>query len=426
MKLERLAIEAEDRTVVAWDLHPKLTVVTGLARPARQSVASWFIESLRTSLCGVHLELQLDTGEHLAAFRPYGGGQVVVDVDHGADVSAAFRTPSGAVDLLRRPELSPERLAQAMWVEARALAVTVPTDHWIVGLASRSGDELFRAAEAAAAAEDELDAAAQDPDLPRDAQRYAAVGVDLERAQRNHDRVRVATLVAGVTLPIGAVVGLSTIGTAGALGLIGGSLALATGCLAYERKLARLVAGAAASGGGDPASAQARLVAAAEASRATHEQWTLLAGPEIPPRWALDHRDQIAAAAAVLGATLRIETLGARPEDGAQSGASPATARMAAALVSRLAAARANAGGGETLPLFIDDPLGELEPTAKASVLELLGRLAAHQQIVLLTADEDIASWARIEALTGELALLECGPSAEPGVDAAPYSEPAR
>lgn len=46
----------------------------------------------------------------------------------------------------------------------------------------------------------------------------------------------------------------------------------------------------------------------------------------------------------------------------------------------------------------------------KPFLLELLGRSAGEPQIVFLTGDEDVASWARLEALTGEVALIEPAP----------------
>jgi ABC-type dipeptide/oligopeptide/nickel transport system ATPase subunit len=57
--------------------------------------------------------------------------------------------------------------------------------------------------------------------------------------------------------------------------------------------------------------------------------------------------------------------------------------------------------------MVLDDPFIELDASVKPSLLELLGRAANHQQIVFLTEDEDVASWAKIEALTGDLAVLE-------------------
>jgi hypothetical protein len=57
-----------------------------------------------------------------------------------------------------------------------------------------------------------------------------------------------------------------------------------------------------------------------------------------------------------------------------------------------------------------DDPFRDLDPSVKPLLLELLGRSAGDPQIVFLTEDEHVASWARLEALTGEVALIEPAP----------------
>ena len=68
---------------------------------------------------------------------------------------------------------------------------------------------------------------------------------------------------------------------------------------------------------------------------------------------------------------------------------------------------------------MLDDPFADLERTAKPALLELLSHTSGSPQLVYLTDDEDVASWARLEALTGALAIIE--PGAEPaGVDREP------
>ena len=54
------------------------------------------------------------------------------------------------------------------------------------------------------------------------------------------------------------------------------------------------------------------------------------------------------------------------------------------------------------------------------ALLELVARSAGNPQVILLTADEEVASWARLEALTGELAVLEPTPDAAPAAPPAP------
>ena len=63
------------------------------------------------------------------------------------------------------------------------------------------------------------------------------------------------------------------------------------------------------------------------------------------------------------------------------------------------------------MPLLLDDPFQQLDPSVKPLLLELLGRSAGEPQIVFLTEDEDVAAWARLEALTGEVALIEPAPA---------------
>jgi hypothetical protein len=41
----------------------------------------------------------------------------------------------------------------------------------------------------------------------------------------------------------------------------------------------------------------------------------------------------------------------------------------------------------------------------------MVGHLAGEPQIIFLTEDEDVASWARLESLTGELSVIEPVPA---------------
>ena len=43
----------------------------------------------------------------------------------------------------------------------------------------------------------------------------------------------------------------------------------------------------------------------------------------------------------------------------------------------------------------------------KPELLELLMKASADQQVIYLTQDEDVASWARVEALTGAMSVVE-------------------
>ena len=46
--------------------------------------------------------------------------------------------------------------------------------------------------------------------------------------------------------------------------------------------------------------------------------------------------------------------------------------------------------------------------------MELLARTAGTPQVILLTDQDEVATWARLEALTGEVALVEPSISTQP------------
>jgi uncharacterized protein YhaN len=118
--------------------------------------------------------------------------------------------------------------------------------------------------------------------------------------------------------------------------------------------------------------------------------------------WALEHRDAIDAAS-----RLRRQISAIDAEGGEITVVEDADADLAQALMRRLAEVRAVGPGGESFPLILDDPLRELTAGQKPALLELLVRASTGQQLVYLTEDDAVAAWARLEALTGELTVLE-------------------
>ena len=73
----------------------------------------------------------------------------------------------------------------------------------------------------------------------------------------------------------------------------------------------------------------------------------------------------------------------------------------------RLEVVRTAGPGGESLPLILDDSLRGIDHDLKAPLLELLLYSSNNQQLVFLTEDTDVTDWARVEAITGELSVLE-------------------
>ncbi len=76
-------------------------------------------------------------------------------------------------------------------------------------------------------------------------------------------------------------------------------------------------------------------------------------------------------------------------------------------LQQRLATLRHCGTGGETLPLLMDECFLHLRADAKWAMLDLLDRLSAHAQVLYLTEDSEVATWARRRAATGSIAFLD-------------------
>ena len=135
-------------------------------------------------------------------------------------------------------------------------------------------------------------------------------------------------------------------------------------------------------------------------------RWTRLAG-DVSVEWALAHHDDIEATARL---RRQLRSLGnvssTAPEIDEE------TADVAHAVVAHLTRLRNVGTGGESFPLILDDPFVDIPSSTRLSLLELLARSSGSPQVILLTDQEDVASWARLEALTGEVALVE--PHAEP------------
>ena len=128
--------------------------------------------------------------------------------------------------------------------------------------------------------------------------------------------------------------------------------------------------------------------------------WRSLAG-DTDVHWAIDHRTEIQAAARlrqhIARAALAVVER-PRPVRRRRRGPRPGH---------RVAAHRRHQRAGSRPPVLLDETFDQLEPAVVPLLLELLPGLVGDLQVILLTEDEAIASWARLEALAGELALVE-------------------
>jgi hypothetical protein len=146
------------------------------------------------------------------------------------------------------------------------------------------------------------------------------------------------------------------------------------------------------------------LMTAAEEHRQAVTAWRMMAG-DASVEFAYEHRDEITALSKQPGITPS-EVL---PTPYLGPNADRAT-ELARIIVSRLSELRHFGRDGESFPLILDESFVNVDALIKPSLLELLGHAAGSPQLIFLTSDDDVASWARLEAITGALSIIEPRP----------------
>ncbi len=424
MQFERLVIENGGHSV-AFELHPRLTVVAGMGRMERDGLVNEFVGALGHSRPGVHLELLAGNGHRFAVFRPDGAPHRVVDVDRRVDVTSQFVDPRGRIDLLARAGLDARGARRIMRFGSQELTETSERDHLVQRLARVDQNGLWRAAEALLLADRRLEeeaeavgAGVEDAEvIGRIEERHQA----FERSQEDNERVRRATfLIAGVAalLSIPMVAGLGVIGVV-LPGLLAAAAVVVS--IAYWRRLeaARAAEESALAEAGAETYlgfhlqrvnslltsdlGRQRLIRASEDQREAARRWHALAG-DVDVEWAVAARSEITGAARLRA---DIEAVVEHPEDPHLD-----TGAVAHAVAARLDALRTLGPGGESFPALLDEPFTHLDGSVLPTMLELLVRSSAHQQIILLTESPEVAEWARLESMTGSVGVIEPVPAA--------------
>jgi len=425
---ERLVIEAGGDTFTL-DLHERLTVIAGVGGLERDGLEHELISALSSGRSGVHLEVRSDAGGRYAIFRPAGAPHRVVDVDRAVDVTASFTGADGRVNLLERAGLDVAGARRAMRVDAASLTTKSQREAYLQALAHVDPGRLWDVALKVQDRERVLnDAAEEAGSSPEDAALYQEIERrhhDLERAEADLERVRSKLFLAAAAAVILAVPGIVFVGPLVAVPLLLAAMVAGgysarywrTMVAARHREAEALEAAGAHSYlsfqinrvNGLLASDHQRrtLLRAAEDHRAAMAEWQLLVG-DVPVDWALDHKRE----AELVHARLR-DAVGAT---GSMALHLPAeevtTAEVGSALQQHLARTRVLGAGGESFPTFVDDALAGLPPGVKDELLDALLAAAADQQVIYLTADEDVAAWARGRRGTGQLGLVEPAPPA--------------
>lgn len=421
-----MVIEA-GRHTIALDLHPRMTVITGVGDIERDSLSGELLGSLGPSRPGVHVEVSTDDGRHLAVFRPLTGQPRLVDVERAADITPT--DGDGGVDLYARHGVDVAAARRTLRVTPADLTTQAHADSVVARLADLDQIALWASAarvrvtdEALQADSTAAGAAPEDAELIDQIEaRHAQLEGALEHLNRSR---RLAALVTGVGV-LGCIPA-ALLSPMMALPLVVIAMATLAAAFLFKGRVERaedaervaLDAAGARSYLGFQVSrvdglvtneqARRRLREAASEHRAAASQWFDLVG-DTSVDWALEHHAEISTAA-----RLRTDVCNLGVMSSSAPGDGDLASDLAHALLGRMARARTLGDLGETFPLIVDEPFRDLDCGLKVPMLELLARSAGSPQVILLTADEDVASWARLEALTGEVSVLEPTPEIEP------------
>lgn len=422
MRFDRLVIEADENTF-SLEFHPRLTVIGGVGRLEREGLITELVGSLSSSRAGVHAEIVADNGNRFAVFRPFGARARVIDVEASADVSTRFADDEGNIDLLSVAGLDTRTAKRRLRLTSTDLTTSTHHDQIIRRLAAVEPARLWDLADRVTAAQQILDEeATASGSAPEDASVVARIEerhATFEEAQARAEKVRRISFFVGAAAAVLAVPSVMWIGQTVAMGLvILAALVTALSFVQNQRmERARKAEEAALAEAGaqsylgfhlqrvngllDGQASRQRLIQAGADHEAALAEWFDVAG-DIVVDWALEHRDEIEEAARR-----------ARDVDALSAGPLPIdpendeVAALAHALMQKLEEVRGIGPAGENLPLVLDDSLHGLDPSLKAPLLEMLVRSSEGQQIVFLTEDRDVTDWARVEAITGDLSILE-------------------
>ncbi|HRW40249.1 MAG TPA: hypothetical protein P5193_01760, partial [Microthrixaceae bacterium] len=373
------------------------------------------------SRSGIHLELVAGNGNRFAVFRPSGAPHRVIDVDHRTDVTQQFSDATGSIDLLSRAGLDVRTARKVMRFGSQDLAETTERGAYIQQLARIEQNELWSAAEALVIAdrrmEEEADAVGSSVEDAEVIERIEQRHEQFERTQVDNEKVRRMTFLAAGFAALLAVPAAALIGTFAVipLGLV--ALAAVAVSIVYWQRMekARTAEEAALADAGAQSylgfhlqrvnsllgsdQGRQRLIRAAEEHRQAAQRWHALAG-EVDVNWAVANRAEITGAARLRANVQPFLT----PEDPSSG---DRTAAAAHAVLGRLEQLRSLGPGWESFPALLDEPFQGLDSGTLPAMLELLVRSSEHQQIILLSESATVSEWARVEAMTGAIGVIE-------------------
>lgn len=427
MKYQRLILESGGNAVTLR-FHDRLTVIAGLGPQERDGLLGEIIGGLAGTRQGTHLEILDDSGRRLAVLRNPGREHRVVDLETGNEITGEFARPGGGVDLLGWLGFTHDSFRRRTRLTAADMAAAGQGDAAIARLARADQSQLWAAAdrvqETQAFLHREAEAAGAAPEDAPLIEEIEHRHEIFEAAQQKLETIRHYGIFVGGACVLGAVP-LVIMGHPASLAFLAVAICTTVLSIFYRRRMEK--ARKAEQRALEEAGAtnyigfqlqrvnvlmghenRRRVVAHAAAEhREALEAWRALAG-EIGVDWAFANRAKVEAEWHHLQSLQRKQVLVANT---GLAGVEPAD--LAQAFITRMNDLRQAAAPGESLPLILDEPLAGLGPSVKQWMLELVGRSAGMPQVVYLTNDPDVAAWARMESVSGEVGIIEPTPEHE-------------
>ncbi len=424
VEIERLVVEEGQHggtQALAFEFQRGLTVAFHENPAVRARFIADLVEALGPGRAGLHLELIDSENHRLAVFRPYGDRHRVVDIDRIADLTEQYAAPGDRVDILGRMGLDPAAALRAVRIGPQELERGLEADGETMRLIRALGGvdqaQLWAAAEAVETADARL-AAAFDAVGGASIEQIQAVGRvvdarrDTEWAEHEHRRISrlgygitgACALIGGVLLAADSV--LEDNGFTGWALIVLSVVALALSVLdrRHVQKARRIEADLRAQSGIVPAegtSEEAFWVAAGPLADDAARRAVLDADAQ--HREALDHWSTLSSGASVAWARQHragIDRMAERRHRLAELhssgvlGSESETAEAARLLIDKVIELQSVGVARERLPLLLDEPFVGMPVAEVGRLLETMVRLSQDQQVVLVTGDTDIQSWA--------------------------------
>jgi len=423
MRYQRLILEASS-AAETLTFHPRLTVIAGLSREQREGMISELLGVMAGVRRDTRLDLLDDAGRHLSVRRAATPDRdKVLNTDDAHEVSLEFLN-GGNLDLLHGLGLNLERARRRCRLSPADITAVSRGETLVTSLAARNQGQLWAAADRVRAAETTI-SGDNDPDEVTGADVIVMEAIErthaaFDAAHARHETVRHHGLLIGGISALAAVLAAARDGWL-AIPFVAVALVAAFIAIFFRRRMqtarsaeheALAEAGATSYVGFHMQKLTDRLErdgnkpslkGAASEYREAMAAWQAIAGGASAD-WAFARRETIGIA------TERLATGGRLPvpsEFGDGGPGQPSPAELAEALIVRLADLRHVGPDEESLPLILDEPFVGIDLPVKQWMLELVARAAGSPQVVYLTDDEDVVAWARIEAMAGQLGVVE-------------------